>query len=204
MLPETLQAPHLHRLAVVGGFALPIGSQLFMTAVGLVSVWLRINHPSAYFEPDVLLQWLSFTPQLRDLIVIFTFPVPDDDVAVYVYLEAIFVNTIENFMFDSAKFEFFRTQGHMEVYPREEVKTHAFSINTDCPHLDGQVSFVAQVFNVFGQVFSEMEHVTLEHKIHGAHCPHILGVAILVMHLPHSSLELPWADLDIEHVSPYN
>ena len=54
----------------------------------------------------------------------------------------------------------------MEVYPREEVKTYAFSINTDCPHLYGQESFVAQVFNVFGQVSSEVDHVTLEHKVH--------------------------------------
>ena len=28
----------------------------------------------------------------------------------------------------------------MEVYPREEAKMHVFSINTDCPHLDEQVS----------------------------------------------------------------
>jgi hypothetical protein len=78
-----------------------------------------------------------------------------------------FVNTIESFRFDSAKFEFFRTQVHIEVYPHEEAKTHAFSVITDCRHLDGQVSFVAQVFNVFGQVFFEVEHVTLEHKVHG-------------------------------------
>ena len=46
----------------------------------------------------------------------------------------------ENFRFDRAKFKLFRTQVHMEVYPREEAKMHVFSINTDCPHLDEQVS----------------------------------------------------------------
>jgi hypothetical protein len=59
MLRETFQAPHLRHVAAVGGFALPIGPQrpqLFMTAVGFVPVWLRTNHPSAYFEPNVLLQ----------------------------------------------------------------------------------------------------------------------------------------------------
>jgi hypothetical protein len=37
VLSETSQVPRLRHLAAVGGF---IGSQLFMTAVGLVSVWL--------------------------------------------------------------------------------------------------------------------------------------------------------------------
>ena len=80
MLLETSQVPHLRHLAVVGGFALPIGSQLFMPAVGLVSVWLRVNHPLAYFESNFLLQWLSlaFMPQLMDLIIMFIFPIIDD------------------------------------------------------------------------------------------------------------------------------
>ena len=78
-LPETLQAPNLHHLAL-GSFACPIRSRLHPTAVGLVTIFLAINHPSAYFQPNVLLEWISFMPQLEALAVLFTFPVPNRDV----------------------------------------------------------------------------------------------------------------------------
>ena len=75
-LPKTLQAPHLRRLAVAGGVTLLIGSRLFMTAVGLVSLCMA---KSPYIQPGVLLQLLSFLPQLENLIYS-TFPVPSRDV----------------------------------------------------------------------------------------------------------------------------
>ena len=68
MLPEALQAPHLCHL-VLKGFVLPVGSQLFTTAVGLVTLSLYIDHPFAYFQPSTLLQWVSFMPQLEKLLV---------------------------------------------------------------------------------------------------------------------------------------
>ena len=71
--PETLQAPHLHHL-VLFNFALPIGSRLLMTAVGLVTLSLVVANPFAYFNPDTLLQWLSFMPQLETLVIFFVFP----------------------------------------------------------------------------------------------------------------------------------
>jgi hypothetical protein len=79
LFPETLQAPHLRHLTLFG-FALPIGSQLLTTAVGLVTLWLYMIHPSTYFHPNVLLQWLSFMPQLQVLAIGFCFPVPNRDV----------------------------------------------------------------------------------------------------------------------------
>jgi hypothetical protein len=42
------------------GFALPIGSRLLTTAVGLVTLHLVMVHPSTYFHPNTLLQWISF------------------------------------------------------------------------------------------------------------------------------------------------
>jgi hypothetical protein len=78
VLPETLQAPNLHHLAL-GGFACPIRSRLHPTAVGLVTLCLVIVHPSAYFQPNILLQWISFMPQLESLDILFTFPVPNRD-----------------------------------------------------------------------------------------------------------------------------
>ena len=80
MLPETLQAPHLHHV-MLEGFVFPRGSRLLTTAVGLVTLILwGIGHRSHYFPPNVLLQWISFMPQLETLLVLFLFPVPNHDV----------------------------------------------------------------------------------------------------------------------------
>jgi hypothetical protein len=49
------------------------------------------------------------------------------------------------------------------VYPHK-VETYALAINVDCWHLDWQVSFAAQFFKLLSQIFSEVEHLTLEHK----------------------------------------
>jgi hypothetical protein len=78
-LPGTLQAPHLRHL-VLHGVAFPVGSRLLTTAMLLVKLWLYMDHPSTYFRPDTLLQWLSFMPQLETLAVYFLFPVPSRDV----------------------------------------------------------------------------------------------------------------------------
>ena len=74
-LLKTLQAPHLRHLVLLG-VTLPTESRLLITAVGLVTLWLL--HTS-YIQSGVLLRWLSFLPQLENL-VYFTFPVPNRDV----------------------------------------------------------------------------------------------------------------------------
>ena len=79
MFPETLQAPLLRCLTLIG-FALPIGSRLLTTAVGLVTLFLYMVHPSTYFHPNALLQWLSSMPQLETLSVYFHFATPNRDV----------------------------------------------------------------------------------------------------------------------------
>ena len=79
MLRETLQAPHLKHL-ILRGFTCPIGPRLHPTAVGLVTLYLVIFHTSAYFQPNILLQWISFMPQLETLAILFEFPVPNRDV----------------------------------------------------------------------------------------------------------------------------
>jgi hypothetical protein len=80
-LPETLQAPTLLHL-MLGGFTCPIQPRLrpTVTATSLVTLCLVINHQPAYFQPNVLLQWISFQLQLESLYIIFTFPVPNRDV----------------------------------------------------------------------------------------------------------------------------
>ena len=79
ILPETLRAPHLRHLTLEG-FALPIGSRLLTTAVGLVTLYLRMKDPSTFFHPNALLHWLSFMPQLETLVIFFFFPVPNREI----------------------------------------------------------------------------------------------------------------------------
>ncbi|KAI0268569.1 hypothetical protein BGY98DRAFT_1101433 [Russula aff. rugulosa BPL654] len=79
MLPETLQAPHLRHF-MLGSFACPKRPRLHPTATGLVTLCLVIDHQSAYFQSNILLQWISSTPQLESLQIAFSFPVPNRDV----------------------------------------------------------------------------------------------------------------------------
>ena len=78
ILPETLQTPHLRHLAM--DCSILIRSPLLGAAAGLVTLNLALYHPSTYFYPTVLLQWLSLMPQLEILRIVFHFPVTDRDV----------------------------------------------------------------------------------------------------------------------------
>ena len=78
-LSETLQAPHLRNLSLKG-FAFPIGSRLLTTAVGLVTLQLDMVHPSTYFHPNTLIQWISLMPHLETLSIYFKSSIPNRDV----------------------------------------------------------------------------------------------------------------------------
>jgi hypothetical protein len=75
MLPDTLQAPHLLQLTLIG-VVIPIGSRLLTTAVGIVTLSLFMAHPSTQFQ----LEWITFMPQLETLTIISFCPVPNRDV----------------------------------------------------------------------------------------------------------------------------
>ena len=77
--PGTLQAPHLLQL-MLHGFAHPIGSPLLTTAVGLVTLHLAMIHPSTYFHPNTLIQWISLMPHLETLIIYFNLSIPNREV----------------------------------------------------------------------------------------------------------------------------
>ena len=79
MLPETLQTPNLHHFTLTC-FTCSIQPRLHPISASLVTLYLVINHQSAYFPPNILLQWTSFMPQLEILAIVFTFPVPNRDV----------------------------------------------------------------------------------------------------------------------------
>ena len=78
-IPDTLQELPLRHLTL-RGFSIPIGSRLLTTAIGLVTLCLLVDHPSAYFYPNTLLNWLSFMPQLETFVILFSFAIPNHDV----------------------------------------------------------------------------------------------------------------------------
>jgi hypothetical protein len=78
ILPSTFEAPHLRYLRLYH-LASPIGSRLIATAVGLVRLFLLWIHPSTYPHPNHLLQPLSLLPQLEELEIGFSSPVPNRD-----------------------------------------------------------------------------------------------------------------------------
>jgi len=218
MLPETLQAPILRHL-LLGGFACPIQPRLHPAAASLVTLYLIIDHPSAYFLPNMLLQWISFMPQLESLAIVFIFPVPNRDVerqlthtsimthvtlpslrlfwfhGVSAYLEAVvcrimtpcleklqiglfnqlafsvphlvhfIMDTTENLRFDNAAIMFKDKYIDVVMFFRE-ADTYAVGVAVDCWHPDWQVSSVAQICNALSQVFSAVEHLSLEHQVH--------------------------------------
>jgi hypothetical protein len=73
LFPETIRAPHLRHLVLVG-VAPPIGSRLLTTAVGPVTLCLFMGSYPAYLNPNSLFQWISSLPQLETLVVIIAFP----------------------------------------------------------------------------------------------------------------------------------
>jgi hypothetical protein len=72
----------------------------------------------------------------------------------------------ENFRFNRAEFQFFDDSADMKVYPHVGATMCAFSIVVYCQHLDQQVSSVAQIFNWSSQVFSAVEHLTVERGVY--------------------------------------
>jgi len=217
-LPETLQAPRLRHLTIGCSIRIPIRPPLLGAAGGLVILYFSMFHPSTYFQPTVLLQWLSLMPQLEILLIFFYFPGPNRDVerqfmrtsitthvtlpnlrsfslqTVSAYSEAVlsritaprlenfqicyfkqltfsvpqlvqFMGRTENLRFDRATFNFYSERVYMKVNP-PDTETEAFSMNVDCWHLDWQVSSVAQISNALSQMFSTVEHLTLEHDEH--------------------------------------
>jgi hypothetical protein len=75
-----------------------------------------------------------------------------------------FMNT-SNLRFKSAIFRFYDKAVYAVVYPHE-AESYALTIIVNCCHLDWQVSSVAQIFDLFGPMFSVVEHLTLEHEVH--------------------------------------
>ena len=77
-----------------------------------------------------------------------------------------FMHTTESIRFDDAVIAFHDKQIDMLMSSRETGK-YAFAVAVPCWHFDWQVSSVAQISNALSQVFSVVEHLTLEHEVHG-------------------------------------
>jgi hypothetical protein len=76
------------------------------------------------------------------------------------------VNATENLTFKSAKFRFYDKFVLVAVYPLEKDEMCALFITVHCWHLDWQVSSVAQISNSLSPLFSAVEHLSIEHRVH--------------------------------------
>jgi hypothetical protein len=115
-LTETLRAPHLRHL-LLRGFSLPIRSRLLTSAVGLVTLALVTNNPMSYFKPNSLLQCLSFVPQLENLLISFSYPLPDSDVETQLAQHTPIVTSI--MLHNLRWFEFGGASAYMEAVVRQ-------------------------------------------------------------------------------------
>jgi hypothetical protein len=75
------------------------------------------------------------------------------------------MNTTGNLRLDNAEIMFKDKETYVLMSFRG-ANTYAFGVTVDCWHLDWQVSSVAQISNALSQVFSAVEHLTLEHEVH--------------------------------------
>ena len=77
VLPKSLEAPRLRHLLLMGVVP-PTESRLLTTAMGIVTLCLYMQKPSAYIQPTILLQCLSSMLQLETLLITTTlFPISD-------------------------------------------------------------------------------------------------------------------------------
>jgi hypothetical protein len=160
--------PQLEMLAIGFGFSIPsrdVERQLTHTPI-IAHVTLPNLHHFQFRGVPTYLEALVHritTPRLERLVIDFynqlTFSVPH-------LLQ--FMNAAENLRlrFGSAKFRFVWNGVDVTVYPREEAEKHGLIMTVFCWHLDWQVSSMAQIINSLSQVFSAVEHLTLEHDEH--------------------------------------
>ena len=156
VFPETFQAPHLRHLVLVG-FALPIGSRLLTTAVGLVTLCLRMDHPATDVHPNTLLHWLSFMPQLEKLVILFLFAVSNRDVQRQLTHTPITTHiTLPNL-------RFFKSQGVVSTYLDAVVRriTTPRLENLDI-HFFNQLTFFVQRLQQFINTTGNLRLETVE------------------------------------------
>ena len=77
-----------------------------------------------------------------------------------------FMNTAENFKFDSARFKFSDKFVDAAIYPHGEFEMFAFGTIVFCRHFDWQLSTMVQISSLLGQMFSVVEHLALLHEEH--------------------------------------
>jgi hypothetical protein len=158
--------PQLQMLAI--GFCFPVPNRDVDRQLMHMPITTPITLPNLHYflfkgvstYLEAFVHWTA-TPRLGKLEIVFfnqlTFSVPR-------LLQ--FMNTTDNLKLESSKFEFSDECVEVNIYPREEAETYAFSMTVLCRHLDGQISSVAQIFNSLSQMLSEVEHLTLDHYVH--------------------------------------
>ena len=76
-----------------------------------------------------------------------------------------FIDTAENLTFEAVKITFSDLRISMAVYPRGQAEICALSMDVSGRDSDWQASWVEQISNLFGQIFSSVERLTLELEV---------------------------------------
>jgi hypothetical protein len=157
--------PQLETLVIYFSFAVPsrdmdmlLSHLPIIIPVTLPNLrWFWFQGGSAYLETVVC---RVITPRLEKLQVFFfeqlTFSVP--------HLVQ-FTNTTENLRFSGVTVDFSREQVDTAINFHENAEIYLY-MRVICPHLDWQVSSMAQIFKNFSQTFSAVEHLTLSGEVH--------------------------------------
>jgi hypothetical protein len=77
-----------------------------------------------------------------------------------------FMTITKNLRFNGAKLLFHHEEVAAFVYSRVGGRESKFNVEIICEHLDSQVSSMAQTFSVLSPLFSAVEDLTLDYKVH--------------------------------------
>ena len=185
LFPETLQAPLLRHLRLTD-FALPIRSRI-STAVGLVTLDLVMVHPSTYFHPNTLLQWISLLPQLETLAIYFQYSIPSRDLVgrqLTPVIPPVTLPNLHNFQFHGAS-TYLDALVHWIAAPRLEKLQFQFfnQLTFSVPHLQQFMNATETLrFDSASFTFSD-KYVDAVVYRHGETKMYTIGMVVFCWHL---------------------
>jgi len=120
--------------------------------------WFSFWGISTYLE--ALLPYMT-TPLLQTFIIHF-FNQPSFSVSRLLQ----FLTTTKNLRFSGAKFLFHHEEVAAFLCSRVGDRVSKFNVEVICEHLDSQVSSMAQIFTILSPLFSAVEDLILDYKVH--------------------------------------
>ena len=158
--------PQLEALEIGFDFSIPkrdVESQLTHTPI-IAPIMLPNLHHLGFHGVSTYLEALVHritAPRLKKLFIEFS-----NQLTLSVPRLLQFIIAAENFRLGNAVLSFDDRSVDAGVYSYGETDVYALGIVMTCCHLDWQASSVAQICNSLSQIFSAVEHLTLQHEVH--------------------------------------